>query len=176
MELKTLASAVLDRTIEITHSNLTSYLRNREQVVADELNRLTVENGYVAACMSAVLRLTELCYVRSGSRLVNVDPATWRVGINVPWSDVGYAKYSLRRWEGEILRKIMLARGNSRRVPPLFDLGQRRWHINLQNYPTMEAAVAYWNGKPLTVEEWLLHADAMRTAARTRMQALRQRG
>lgn len=173
MEVKAIASAVLDRTVGIAHSNVTAYLRNREQVAADNLNRLTVESSYVAACMSAVLRLTELCYVRVGSRLINVDPVTWRVDINVPWSRVGYADYGLRKWEGAILRQMMLARSNARRGAPLFDFGGYRWHIDLQTYPTMEDAITYWQKHQLTVDEWLTFADAQRAAARTRMHTRR---
>lgn len=169
-----MAAAVLDRTVGIGHAKVETYLRNREQVAADQLNRLTVENSYVAACMSAVLRLTELCFVRVGSRLINVDPVTWRVDIHVPWSDSGFKKYGLRKWEAEVLRQMILARGNSRRGAPLFDFGVSRWHINLENYPTMEDAITYWQKHPLTVDEWLTFAVAMREAARTRMRTRRK--
>lgn len=163
---------IFSRTVGIGHAKVDAYLRQREQVSADELNKLTVELRYVAACQDAVLRLTELCYVRAGARLVNVDNRTWRIGVDVPWSRTGHPDYGLRDWEARILRAIMLDRAGGK-VPALFDYGNQRWHINLAGYPSMADAVEYWRRHSLTIDEWLQYADAIRAAARTRMQTLR---
>lgn len=163
------ASDVLTRAVGIAHATVDAYTRQREQVAADELNRLTTNQRYVVACQEALLRLANLCYVRAGSRLVNIDQLTWRIGVHVPWSRAGCQHYGLREWEATVLRSVMLARLGNRRNSPLFDFGNRRWYLNMTDYPTMESAVVYLDKQRLSIDEWLIHADALRESARRRM-------
>lgn len=168
-------SDILQRVVGIGHTTLDAYARQREQIAADALNRLTTEGRYVVACMDAVLRLTELCYVTTGSRLVNVDNLTWRLIINVPWSRAGAGLYGLRDWESKILRSVMVGRSQQRRKRPLFSFGRGRWYLNMDDYPAVDAAITYWQRNQLTVDEWLIFADAMREAARVRMAERREK-
>jgi hypothetical protein len=39
----------------------------------------------------------------------------------------------------------------------------------MDDYPAIDVAIDYWRNNKLTVDEWLVFADAMREAARTRM-------
>lgn len=165
---------VLQRAVGIGHATVDQYARQREQIAADALNRLATEQRYVVACQDALLRLAELCYVQVGSRYVNIDNLTWRILINVPWSSSGCALYGLRYWEARTLANIIMARCSSRGAP-LFDYGQRRWHLNATDYPNVESAIAYLDKRRLTVDEWLTFADARRESARNRITRYRGR-
>lgn len=169
------ADDVLTRAVGIGHATVDAYARQREQVAADALNRLATEQRYVVASMDAVLRLTELCYVMVGNRTVNIDNLTWRIVINVPWSKSGGKHYGLREWESRVLRGVMVGRSQQTRRRPLFSFGNGRWYLNLDDYPAIDVAIDYWRNNKLTIDEWLIHADALRESARVRMAERRER-
>lgn len=165
---------VLTRAVGMGHATIDSYVRQREQIAADALNRLTTEQRYVVAAQEALLRLSQLCYVQVGSRYVNIDNLTWRILIPLPWSRRSCQLYGLREWEARNLGNLIMARQEGR-GPALFLYGDTRWYINIADYPDIETAVAYWDKRRLMVDEWLTFADARRTAMRERVAEYRNR-
>ncbi len=163
-------SDVLTRAVGIGHATVDAYTRTREQIAADALNRLATEQRYVVACQDALMRLAQLCYVQAGGRYVNIDSLTWRILIPVPWSRAGCSHYGLRDWEARTLGRVMIARQQG---PSLFLFGDSRWYVNIADYGTIEAAIDYLDRQRLTVDEWAVIADSLRTTARARMCALR---
>lgn len=98
-------------------------------------------------------RLTALCYEIDDSRqLCNVDATTGRILIPMPTSRPGRPRWGLYRSEGDTLRRILFAWQGSDTRPPLFvyDPTDRRWYVNLHDYPTLDAA-QFWLGRnPIT--------------------------
>ena len=165
---------LLTRAVGIGHATVDTYVRQREQIAADALNRLTIEGRYVVACQDALLRLAELCYVQVGSRYVNIDSLTWRILIPLPWSRRSCQLYGLREWEARNLGSVVMARQEGR-GPALLLFGDSRWYVNVADYPTIERAIDYLDKRRLTVDEWLTFADARRTAMRERVAEYRSR-
>ncbi len=102
---------------------------------AEALSRRTIDQATVELLNEALARLCVLCYERDeDGRLCNIDPATGRVLVPLPWGKMGYAKWGLTATEGDAMRRIMLAR--QRDGLPLFhfDRSRRAWFVNLDDY------------------------------------------
>lgn len=119
--------------------------RQRAMSTAHELSR----GGSMAAAAElvneAVTKLIELAYQVDDCGLCNVDPDTGAFErFPIPWGR-SYMRYGLRATEAAILRlhvNLLLSTG----TPPLwtYDSITRRWGVNLFDYPTRDAALAYW--------------------------------
>lgn len=78
---------------------------------------------------------------------INVDP-TGALLIPAPWSKHNGGRWGLRRQEREALRALLILeqrKGPERGRAPLFlwDAESRRWFVDLDLYPTVEAARGY---------------------------------
>jgi hypothetical protein len=115
------------------------------QRAAESLSRLNVDTAIVELLNEAHSRLIVLCYQRDNSgALVNVDGATGRILIPLPWGKAGCAKWGLTVTEGETMRRIMFARQRSGLPLFHFDRSRRSWYVALADYPTLPV-VAEWN-------------------------------
>jgi hypothetical protein len=102
---------------------------------AENLSRRNVDAATTELLNEALSRLTALCYERDGEgMLCNVDPATGRVLVPLPWGKAGYRKWGLTPTEANTMRRIMLTR--QRRGVPLyfFDRSRRAWYLNLHDF------------------------------------------
>jgi hypothetical protein len=100
---------------------------------AESLSRRNVDAATVELLNEALGRLTALCYEVDGSGMFcNVDPATGRVLVPMPWGRLGHTKWGLTPTEANTLRLIMLTR--QRRGLPLFffDRSRRAWYLNME--------------------------------------------
>lgn len=105
------------------------------QRAAESLSRRVVDSATVEVLNEALARLTVLCYERDDDgQLCNVDGATGRVLIPLPWGRGGYSKWGLTSTEATILRRIMFTR--QRNGLPLFfyERSRRAWFLNLGEY------------------------------------------
>ena len=97
--------------------------------------------------LGALERVVADCYERtSHGALVNIDP-TGQILIPLPWSKHSSA-WGLRRQEREALRALMVLeqrKGPEKGRAPLilWDAESRRWFVDLDIYPTVEAAREY---------------------------------
>ena len=123
---------------------------------AESLSLRNVDAAIVELLNEAVARVALLCYERGDDgQLCNVDPATGRVLIPLPWGRAGYAKWGLTPSEGNVLRLIMLTR--QKRGVPLFgyDRSRRAWFLNLRDYD--EAVIGQ-------LKEWQIDITEYRSA------------
>jgi hypothetical protein len=94
-----------------------------------------VDAAVVEVLNEALARLTWLCYERDeDGRLCNVDPATGRVLVPLPWGRAGHSKWGISPSEADTMRAIMLPR--QRVGVPLFnfDRSRRAWFLNIAEY------------------------------------------
>jgi hypothetical protein len=111
---------------------------------AANLSRRNVDQATVELLNEAHARLIVLCYERDESgQLCNVDPATGKVLIPLPWGKSGHAKWGIAPSEADALRAIMFARQQNG-VPLFhFDRSRRAWYVNLADHPALPV-LAEW--------------------------------
>lgn len=133
---------------------------------------------YLAGVMAARVELVneslyklaqDLYTPDSDGVLANVDSITHRIRIAAPWGSVGWRYFGLRRWEARTLSKILRARQSAwakGQRPPLYlyDEDSTRWHLNLHDYGSLDAAQWWLKRSAVTLKEW---RQACQTPCRT---------
>ena len=120
---------------------------------AEHLTRRNVDRAIVEVMAEAVARLTVLAYEQDADGWANIDGATGKVLVPLPWGKVGYRRWGLRSAEANALRVMLQAR-QWRLGVFLYDRSRRAWHVNRGDYPTLGDALTYWERQPLTVAEY----------------------
>lgn len=168
MELKQL----FERTTDIRTATPSATTRQRLAEVAADISRAGDNQARVELLNESCLALTTILYAGDAEgRFANIDSRTYRLLVPAPWGANGWRKWGLRKWEGLILRQILIVRCQMRRVAPLFDYSDElnQWYLAADQYPDLSRAMAYWKAYPITLKEWRLHADGYRADARKRM-------
>lgn len=128
------------------------------QRAAEALSRRVVDAATVEVLNEALARLTLLCYERADDgQLCNVDAATGKVLVPLPWGKAGFAKWGLSDSEADAMRAIMFTR--QRQGLPLFhfERSRRAWFLNLAEYPDGAVVLAQ-------LREWEIGAAEYRQA------------
>lgn len=168
MELDTL----IERTQQLREALPMPNVKQRLAAAAAELSLAGNNQARVELLNEAVLALAKVLYECDPDGLpANIDTKTHRILIPVPWGRAGWKKWGLRYWESELLRKILIVRGQMRRVQPLFDYNEaaRTWHLNYGDYSRLDLALLHWKQNQITLKEWRTFADIYRRQAHDRM-------
>jgi len=163
--------ATLERSITPTFGRVNKSLRERMATAAASLSRLGMAKAESILANDALAAAINLLYEQDArGRLTNVDPGTWMIRVPMPFGRDGAAQWGLKDWEGRILRSVLFARQEKAKpsaelrskpaTPPLFYFAEnKRWQLNIGDYPTAAAANAYLTRYPITPESWLSHRD-----------------
>lgn len=119
------------------------------------LSRRNIDQSICELMNEALARLVLLAFERDDDgRLCNVDGATGRVLVPLPWGKLGYAKWGLAPSEANAMRRIMLIR--QREGVPLFsyDRSRRAWFVNLDDYPDGVRILRQFKEWEITVTEY----------------------
>lgn len=168
MELDTL----IERTQQLRETLPLPNVKQRLAAAAQKLSLAGSNQARVELLNEAVLALAKVLYeVDPDGQPANIDPKTYRILIPVPWGRAGWKRWGLRYWESEILRQILIVRGQMQRTAPLYDYNEaaRTWHLNYQAYGRLDQALMHWKANPILLKEWRTHADAYRQRAQQRM-------
>jgi hypothetical protein len=86
-------------------------------------------------------------------RLLHVQPdGKLAYGICTPWRGAS----TLTRKQRDMIRRWLLLKAESRLRPPfVYDPESRRWHLDVQRYPTLEPALVWLERHRMTAGEWL---------------------
>lgn len=125
------------------------------QRAAESLSRRNIDQAITELLNEALARLTVLCYERDDDgQLCNVDPATGRVLVPLPWGKAGHAKWGISESEADTMRAIMFRR--QREGLPLFhfDRSRRAWFLNSAEYPDGAAVIAQLKEWEIMVGEY----------------------
>lgn len=125
------------------------------QRAAEALSRRNVDQAVTELLNEALARLTQLCYERDeDGQLCNVDTATGKVLVALPWGKAGYAKWGLTPTEGNTMRRVMFTR--QRQGLPLFffDRSRRAWFLDLREYSDGAMVLAQLGEWEITVAEY----------------------
>lgn len=145
--------------------------RQRLAERAEELSRAGTLQAQLDVCVAAMVALTNVLYsVDADNRPVNIDEATGRIMIPVPWGNSGWKRWGLRKWEAELLRRFLLDEWGDRRDRLYaYDGETRQWCIDHELYQGKEEALSYikYHGPSLT--QWRKIAEAHRTREGARL-------
>lgn len=154
---------VVDRKNEIrTMAQPAGMVKQRIAQAAQDLNRAGNMALHVELANEALTKFTIMLYHKDqDGAWANIDGRTHRLLVPAPWGSKGWRKWGLRKWEGAVLRSIMLERVKDTRRPCLFDYNgeARLWHLNVIDYGVFDAAQHYLNRSPITLAEWRKYAS-----------------
>lgn len=156
---------IVERVADIRHARPSTAVRQRVQEAAQELDRAGQMQLRVELVNEALMALTTLLFNADSDRQpANIDRVTWRLLVPAPWGGSGWRKWGLRYYEGEVLRNIMHTRSANTKHRALYDYNEtsRTWHLALDNYPGVDAAMAYLQKAPVTLNEWRKHSESYR--------------
>lgn len=138
-------------------SSVQQHTAQRAATIAVELSRLGLYEAVAGVCNAALASLIELCYEIDSDRLpANIDPATGRILIPLPWGASGYRRYGLRSTESKVLRALMQDRQTARRGHVrlwYYETENRSWYLNSADYRNVESARAYLDHWPVRSAE-----------------------
>jgi len=143
-------------------------VRQRIAQAAADLNRAGTMAAHCEVVNEALLALVGILYQRDEDKCpANVDRVTGRLLIPAPWGAAGWKRWGLRKWEAEVLRKILRSRVQGQRYP-LFDYSeaQRYWLLNMVTYNSQRLALAYLQTEPISLIEWRTYTDTYHKANR----------
>lgn len=165
---------LLERAQVVTTIAAPAAIKQRIAATADELNLAGHSQAQLDIAITAIAHLIAKLYTtEADGGLANVDSMTGRILMRpLPWGESGAARWGLRRWEGQCLRRLMLDRvGQRRRLPCLFDYNteSRQWHLNTHDYPTGVDALEWLKRDGPRLSEWRTIINDYRSAAHARM-------
>jgi len=170
---------LLERAQAVTTIAATASIKQRIADTATEISLAGHSQAQLDIAITAIAHLLAKLYVtEADGSMANVDSRTGRILMRpLPWGESGAARWGLRRWEGQCLRRLMLDRvGQRRRLPCLFDYNSeaRQWHINTHDYPTGADAMEWLKRDGPKLSEWRTIVNDYRSAAHARMLRLRK--
>ncbi len=110
------------------------------RAAADNLSLRNVDQATCELMNESLARLVQLCYEQDAGGYCNLDSATGRILIPLPWGRNGQAKWGLRPQEANILRQILF---DWEQCPPTllrYDRTRKSWFVNLPEYSNYHLA------------------------------------
>jgi hypothetical protein len=168
---------LLERAANIRHgSRPTGEAKARIAQAAESLSKAGALRGQLDLCIEAMAALVGILYhADDDGQPCNFDRATCRLLVPAPWGAAGWRAWGVRKWEAQILRSILIERSQQRRrLPVLFDYNAeaRTWHLNLQEYPSAEAALGWLRKDAPSLAEWRTAVVAYRESDSERRRKL----
>jgi hypothetical protein len=120
---------------------------------SEVLSRRNTDQAVCELFGEALMRLVDLCYEEDAGGYCNIDQATNRILIPLPWGKSGHSQWGIRTQEANILRRILALR---QRQPGLFlyDRTRRAWRVNLYDFPSRDVAMSYLTRSPVSIAEY----------------------
>jgi hypothetical protein len=145
-------TATMERKLDVAQATPTRHKTLR--AAADALSLRNVDAATCELMNEALARLVVLAYEQDAGGLCNVDGATGRLLIPLPWGRNGYARWGLRPQEGNILREILFAWQHD--APALFTYVamRRSWFVNLREYANIHLAKRWLKQHQIGIGEY----------------------
>lgn len=171
----------LERIQAIRHAPTPdAYVRQRMAEAAESLSLAGIEQMHVENCNEALRKVVVLLYHRDTDHyLPHLDNVSHRIIVPMPWASIGWQKWALRQWEGDVLRMCLLAR-QAQPNPPrpalfYYASESRRWHLDIDSYANLALAQRYLEREPIRLPDWRRHHALWRENRQAENIANRQR-
>jgi hypothetical protein len=131
-------STAMNRKAELSNAAPERYRGLR--AVAESISLANVDGACCELFNEALARLVQLCYEQDAGGFCNIDGATGRLLIPLPWGRNGQGKWGLRPQEANILRQVLFdweADGSSLLR---YDRTRKSWFVALDSFPNYHLA------------------------------------
>ncbi len=155
---------IIDRKEQVLAAQPAPFVALR--AAAESLSRRNIFGAHVELCNEALQKLTVMLYEQDAAgRWVNID-RSGMLRIPAPWGRGGQKRWAMRRSEADVMRKVMQGhqqRHDKGKEPALYLYleGERRWYVNLADYPDGERAMQWVRAHQLTVNAWRYHTEGI---------------
>lgn len=139
----------MDRKVDISNAAPTRHKTLRAAV--ESLSLANVDGAVCELMNEAMARLVELLYQQDAGGLCNVDGATGRVLIPLPFGRNGQTKWGLRPQEANILRHILFAWGQEPTCLLRYDRTRRSWFVTLRDFGNVHLAKTWLRQHQVTI-------------------------
>lgn len=112
----------------------------RLRAAAETLSLANVDGAVCELMNEALTRLTMLAFEQDAGGLCNVDEATGRLLLPLPWGRNGAARWGLRPSEANILREILFTWQQDAPALLHYDKLRRSWFVNLFDFGNVHLA------------------------------------
>jgi hypothetical protein len=139
----------LERKATISNAQPERYSALRQ--AAENLSRHNVDAATCEVLNEALARLIQLAYTVDTGGLCNVDGATGRFLIPLPFGRNGAAQWGIRPSEANILRQILF---DWQTEPPallMYERSRRAWFVNLTEFGGVGIAKAWLRSHQISV-------------------------
>lgn len=157
-----------------TVSHTMPMFNNRQRMVAkaEALNIASDLQARLDICIAAMANLVKVLYtVDADGCYVYVD-SNHRILVPLPWGSSGWRKWGLRKWEAEMLRKLLIRRCEKPGMV-LFGYDRQQWYLDTEAFPTMNEALLWIQRRGPTLREWRAIVEPHRTRNAERMRVRR---
>lgn len=124
------------------------------RAAADTLSRRNADAAVCELMNEALARLIDLGFEQDAGGYCNLDAATGRLLIPLPWGRNGHARWGLRPQEANILREVLFAWQQEAQPLLFYDRTRRGWFVNLSGYRTHRAALDWLAGHAVIIAEY----------------------
>ncbi len=110
------------------------------RAVAESISLANVDTACCELFNEALARLVQLCYEQDAGGFCNIDGATGRILIPLPWGRNGQGKWGLRPQEANILRQVLFDWEQDSQTLLRYDRTRKSWFVNLPEYSNYHLA------------------------------------
>ncbi len=104
------------------------------RAVAESISLANVDTACCELFNEALARLVQLCYEQDAGGFCNIDGATGRLLIPLPWGRNGQGKWGLRPQEANILRQVLFDWEQDSQTLLRYDRTRKSWFVNLFDF------------------------------------------
>ena len=133
-------------------STATPPRHTRLRAAAESLSLRNVDAATCELMNEALARLVLLAYEVDAGGLCNMDGATGKLLIPLPWGRNGYARWGLRPQEANILRQVLFDWQSGAPMLLLYDRARRAWYVNLADFANVHLAKKWLKQHQVTIE------------------------
>lgn len=139
----------LERKAEISRTDPQRHISLRS--AAESISRHNVDAATCELMNEALSRLVLLAYEQDAGGLCNIDGATGRFLIPLPFGRNGHAKWGLRPQEANVLRQILFDWQQEDPCMLFYDRSRRAWFVDLRHFGAIGIAKAWLRAHQVTV-------------------------
>jgi hypothetical protein len=124
------------------------------RAVAESISLANVDTACCELFNEALARLVQLCYEQDAGGFCNIDGATGRILIPLPWGRNGQGKWGLRPQEAKILRQVLF---DWEQCPPSllrYDRTRKSWFVALDSFPNYHLAKRWLTQHQITIASY----------------------
>jgi hypothetical protein len=121
------------------------------RAAADNLSLRNVDQSVCELMNESLARLVQLAYETDAGGFCNIDGATGRLLIPLPWGRNGQSRWGLRPQEANILRQVLFDWEQDGSSLLRYDRTRKSWFVALDSFPNYHLAKRWLTQHQITI-------------------------